>query len=59
MGTAQEIMEAVRDLHEAEQRLAACRRRVDELCGIVPEGQQRKSPRKTQSRDQFRKGCLS
>lgn len=57
MSVDKEIKEAVRELHEAEQRVAACRRRVDELCGILPTSQQRKAPRKTPSRDLFRKGC--
>lgn len=57
MTTEHEIKKAVLDVREAEQKLALCRRRLDELCGIVPEGQQRKPPKKAMNRDLFRKGC--
>lgn len=53
-----ELWVAIREEREAEKRLAECRRRVNELCGLISDTQQRKSTRQTPSRELFRKGCL-
>lgn len=57
MENESELMQAIRKEREAEKLLAECRRRVNELAGIVPEHEQRKSGKNAFTPDSFRKAC--
>ncbi len=52
-----ELEIAILEEREAERKLAAARRRVNELIGIVSESQQRKPARKAMKSDDFAKAC--
>lgn len=51
------LANAIREEREAERKLAQCRRRVNELIGLIDEEAQRKSARKTLSREEFSRAC--
>lgn len=59
METDTELVLAIRKEREAEKELEQCRRRVNELIGIVSDTKQRKTGRKAFTPDSFRKACNS
>ena len=59
METESELIQAIRKEREAEKFLEECRRRVNELAGLVPEKDQRRTGKKAFTAESFRKACSS
>lgn len=54
-----ELVKAIHEQREAEERLRQCVRRVEQLAGITRESEQRKLARNTLSRKDFVAGMRS